>query len=515
MAEDVVLEARNITKFFPPNIYANRGVCFTLRRGEIHVLLGENGAGKTTFVRMLFGELKPDEGEIYVKGEKVEFRSPRDAIARKIWMIHQHFRLVENLTVGENVALGLAGRLVFPEREVKPRLVELMERYGLEVDPDALIWQLSAGEKQRVEILKALYAGAEILILDEPTSILTPAERRRFFQILKELKRQGVSIIFITHKLDEALKGDRITVLRRGRVVATVEPSNISEEELVKMMVGEDVRRLELPLTRSKASRKEKPVLEVRNVWVMGDRGVYAVKGVSLEVYEGEIVGIAGVAGNGQKELAEAIAGLRRVERGEILIAGVNVSNKNARFVAELGTAFIPEDRIGTGIVPDLSVLDNFMLKLYYRREFTKRKLIIRYDLLMRELEKAVKRYCIKVPSPYYPVRTLSGGNIQKLIIARELAKKHRLIVALHPTYGLDVATTAAVRKILLEESVKGSAILLVSEDLEELLELSDRIAVMHEGKIVGVFGSEEASLEAIGRLMAGGKKEAVAEAPA
>jgi len=304
-------------------------------------------------------------------------------------------------------------------------------------------------------------------------------------------------------------------VLKRGRVVANVEPSHASEEELVKMMVGEDVRSLKLHLTRSRATRKEKPMLEVRDVWVMGDRGVYAVKGVSLEVYEGEIVGVAGVAGNGQKELAEAIAGLRRIEQGEILIARVNVSNKNARFVAELGTAFIPEDRIGTGIVPDLSVLENFMLKLYYRREFTKRKLIIRYDLLMRELEKAVKRYDIKVPSSYYPVRTLSGGNIQKLIIARELAKKHRLIVALHPTYGLDVATTAAVRKILLEESAKGSAILLVSEDLEELLELSDRIAVMHEGKIVGVFRREEANLEAIGRLMAGGKKEAVAEAPA
>ena len=499
--DNIILETRNITKFFPPNIYANYKINFNLKEGEIHALLGENGAGKTTLMRILFGELTPDEGEIYIKGKRARIKSPRDAISYKIWMGHQHFRLVENLTVTENIALGLANKIIHPEKEVESKIKEIMETYELRVDINAKIWQLSTGEKQRVEILKALYAGSKILILDEPTSVLTPLERERFFKVLKKLKENGTSIIFITHKLDEAMKSDRITVLRKGKLIATVYPNEIDKNELVKMMIGKNISFL---TTKNKRSISNKKVLNVKNLWVLGDRGVYAVQGATFELKKGEILGIAGVAGNGQKELAEAIVGLRPISKGEIYICEKNITNKPTRFIYDNGVAFIPEDRIGTGVIIDLSVIDNFILKTYYLPEYTKHKIFIQYNKFLNTFNDAVKKYGIIVPNPYFPVKTLSGGNIQKLILARELSKKHKLIIALHPTYGLDVATTNAVRKTLLEESMRGTSILLISEDLEEIFLLSDKIAVMYRGKIVGVFEKEKADLHTIGLLMAG-----------
>lgn len=503
MQSDTILETKNITKFFPPNIYANYKINFNLRKGEIHALLGENGAGKTTFMRILYGELKPDEGEIYIRGKKIEFKSPRDAILHKIWMVHQHFRLVENLTVMENIALGLSHRIVQPEKEVSPKLRKLIEAYNLDVDINVKIWQLSTGEKQKVEILKALYAGAEIFILDEPTSVLTPVEREVFFKILERLKRNGASIIFITHKLEEALRSDRISVLRKGRLIGTFYPDEVTEKELVQMMVGKEINSMFFSQRMPEKTIGRK-ILEVKDLWVLGDKGLYSVQRANLEIREGEILGIAGVAGNGQKELAEAIVGLRPVTKGKIYIDGVDVTNKPTRYIYDIGVAFIPEDRVGTGIVPDLSVLDNFILKTYYKPEYTRHKIFLKYSQLSRELKEAVSKYCIMIPDPDFPARTLSGGNIQKLILARELSRKHKLVIALHPTYGLDVATTNMVREILFKESLKGTSILLISEDLEELFMLSDRIAVMYRGKIMGTFDRDEANLETIGFLMAG-----------
>ena len=498
--EEVVLEAKNITKFFPPNILANYRINFSLRKGEVHVLLGENGAGKSTLARILYGECKPDEGEIYVRGRRVVLKSPRDAIKHGIGMVHQHFRLVESLTVAENIALGFSRNIINPVKEVREKILELSKKYGLKVDPDAYIWQLSTGEKQRVEILKILYTGAKILILDEPTSVLSPIEREALFEVIEKLKSEGCSIIFITHKLGEAMRGDRITVLRRGRVVATLTPNETCEEELAKLMVG---YKLKLGNYVRREVKDNDVVLKVEDLWVKSDRGYYAVKGVSFEVRSGEIFGIAGVAGNGQRELVEALTGLRKIEKGRVVIMGKPLNGMDARSIAELGVAHIPEDRINTGLAPYLTLLENYLLRKYYKSEY-RNGVFINYEKASRELYEAIREYNIKTPGINVPVIMLSGGNMQKLILARELSEKPRLIIAAHPTYGLDIATTEFVRRILVEERNRGAGILLVSEDLEEVLELSDRVAVMYEGKILGVFYTSRINIEEVGLMMAG-----------
>ena len=500
MNHDVILEVRGITKFFPPNILANYKVDLTLRRGEIHALLGENGAGKSTLARIIYGECKPDEGEILVEGRRVKLRGPRDAIRLGIGMVHQHFRLVESMTVAENVALVAAKRLILPVREVRDRLREFARKYELDVDPDAYIWQLSVGERQRVEILKALYAGARILILDEPTTALSPLERRRLFTALKRLKDDGYSVLLITHRLEEALQSDRITVMRRGRVVATIRPEEVSREELARMMVGRVVRTGNY--VKRPSSRRSAPLLEVEDLWVMSDKGVYAVRGVCLKVWEGEILGLVGEAGNGQRELVEAITGLRRVEKGRVIIAGEDVTNAGARRIAELGVAHIPEDRLRYGLAPGLSLIDNYLLRKYYKSEY-RRGPFIDYGKAEEELMRAVNEYRIVTPSLRVPALLLSGGNMQKLILARELSEAHRLIIASHPTYGLDVATAEFVRRFLVRERNRGSGILLVSEDLEEAMALSDRVAIINRGRIVAVFKPGELSIEEVGVLMA------------
>ncbi|RLG46416.1 MAG: heme ABC transporter ATP-binding protein [Thermoproteota archaeon] len=496
---------KGIVKTFP-GVVANDHIDFEVRAGEIHALLGENGAGKTTLMNILFGIYQPDEGEIYVRGKRVEIRSPRDAMHLGIGMVHQHFMLVEKHTVAENIALGFATKFFFPTEEIARKIREFSEKYGLTVDPHAYIWQLSAGEQQRVEIIKALYRGADILILDEPTSVLTPKETNELFSILKRMREEGKAIIFITHKLDEVFAiSDRVTVLRKGKVIGKLKTSETNKKELARLMVGREVLfRLE-----REPVQKGKIVLEVIDLHALNDKGLPALKGVSFTIAEGEILGLAGVAGNGQKELVEVLTGLRKAEKGKVLIRGVDVTNASPRRIAELGVAHIPEERLKHGLVPNMSVAENLILKRYYKQPYCD-KFFIDKKKVLKDAEELIDKFNIMTPSPMTPAKLLSGGNIQRLILARELAGSPDVIIAAHPTYGLDVGATEYIRKILLKERKRGSAILLVSEDLEEIMELSDRIAVMFEGEIMGILPAEKANLEDIGLMMAGAKRMGV-----
>lgn len=494
---------RNITKTFP-GVVANDRVTFEVHAGEIHALLGENGAGKTTLMNILYGLYRPDSGEIRIGGKRVEIRSPRHAISLGIGMVHQHFKLVLPHTVAENVALGLRGTpFLAPVRAITKKLRELSQHYGLPVDPDRRVWELSAGEQQRVEILKALIRGAKVLILDEPTSVLTPQEAQELFEVLARMKSEGHGIIFISHKLDEVLSvADRVTVMRRGKVVDTVEAATTTKEELARMMVG---REVVFRLTKN-ACRPGEAALYVQKISARNDRGLWALKDVSLDVCRGEILGVAGIAGNGQRELVEVITGLRPAEGGRIILLGRDVTNRSPRFLSDLGCAHIPEDRIRMGIVPALSVEENLVLKKHHRPPFAWRGVL---DLsAMRSFAlKAIEEYGIMTPSPRTSAKLLSGGNIQRLILARELSGKPAVVIAAHPTYGLDVGATEQIRQMLLRARDEGAAVLLVSEDLEEIMELSDRIAVIFRGEIMGVLPAAEATLEEIGLMMAGERR--------
>ncbi len=494
---------KDITKRFP-GVVANDHVTFELRPGEVHALLGENGAGKTTLMNILYGLYRPDSGEIWVKGERVDIRSPRDAIRLGIGMVHQHFKLVLPHTVAENVALGLAGMPFWaPARAVAQKLRELSQRYGLPVDPERRVWELSAGEQQRVEILKALIRGAEVLILDEPTSVLTPQEAQELFKVLARMKAEGHGIIFISHKLDEVLAvADRITVMRRGKVVGTVLAQDTNKAELARMMVG---REVVFRFTKTVCQPGEE-ALSVRDLYVRDDRGLWALKGVSFGVCRGEILGIAGIAGNGQRELVEVLTGLRPAERGKILLLGRDVTNRSPRLLSDLGCAHVPEERIRMGIVPGLSVEENLILKRHHREPFCWGGFLQTWAI-RAFAQKAVEEYGIMTPSLRTPAKLLSGGNIQRLILARELSGKPVVVIAAHPTYGLDVGATEQIRQLLLRQREEGAAVLLVSEDLEEIMELADRIAVMFRGEIMGIVAAGEATLEEIGLMMAGERR--------
>ncbi len=494
---------RDIVKRFP-GVVANDHVTFIARRGEIHALLGENGAGKSTLMNILSGLYAPDEGEIYINGRQVVFHSPRDAIAAGVGMVHQHFRLVPTLTVIENVILGLdEPRFRLKLEAARERILALSEQYGLKVDPDAYIWQLSVGEQQRVEIIKALYRGAQILILDEPTAVLTPQETEELFKTLRSMAQEGHTIIFISHKLDEVMAiADRVTVLRQGRVVATVDITEVTKEKLAEMMVGRPVIfRIEKPkLTPGKE------VLRVENLHVRNDKGLPALKGVSFVVREHEIVGIAGVSGNGQTELAEALYGLRPVEQGRILLYGKDITHASTRAIIREGVAQIPEDRHKEGSVGNMAIAENLIMK-HYRREPVARGPLIDWSYVRDFARGLVQRFNIIAPSIQTKARLLSGGNLQKLILARELSSEPGLIIAMHPTQGLDVGATEAVRKQLIEERGKGAGILLISEDLDEVMQLSDRILVLYEGEIMGEVPADQADRNAIGLMMAGQKQ--------
>jgi general nucleoside transport system ATP-binding protein len=499
---------RGITKRFP-GVVANDGVDFEAAEGEVHALLGENGAGKSTLSNILTGLYRPDEGEISLRGAPVSFSSPRDALDAGICMVHQHFRLVPPFTVAENVILGdhrgVGKKFMVHPRRIEQRVAELGKRYRIAVDPRARIWQLSLGEQQRVEILKALYREARVLILDEPTAVLTPQEASSLFETLRVMADEGRTIIFISHKLHEVKAvSDRVTVLRGGKNVDTVETKDATPRSLAALMVGREV---------SLAERVEhgaeigEPALEVRDLWTAGDRGGDALRGVSLTVRSGEIVAIAGVAGNGQRELAETVTGMRPTARGEVLVAGKRLAGGDAREAIRLGVAHVPEDRLHTGVAPSLSIASNVVLKSYRGTTVTRGPLL-RLGAIREHAVALIKRYDVRGGGPELPARQLSGGNLQKVVLAREFEGSPRVLVIASPTRGLDVAAIETVHAYLRTAAGDGVAVLLISEDLDEIHALADRIAVMYEGAIAGELDARTATVEEIGLLMAGGTAE-------
>jgi len=491
------LAARDITKRFP-GVLANDRVTLDILPGEVHTLLGENGAGKTTLCNVLTGQYRPDDGYVEVRGQPVRFRSPRDAHASGIFLVHQHFRLVQSLSVAENVVLGWSRqrRLWFSPKDVQTEVADIGERFNIRVDPRAKIWQLSVGEQQRVEILKALYRGARILILDEPTTVLTPQEVEQLFVTLRQMVNDGATVVFISHKLPEVLAiSDRVTVLRGGRNMGTVQTSESNAKSLARLMVGRDIE-----LTRKEAAERSagEVVLRLAGVGALGDLGLPALDDVSIELRAGEILGVAGVAGNGQRELAEVIAGERPTTGGTVTIASRPVHEAPWEAI-EAGLGYVPEERMGVGVAPGLSIADNLIVKSY--REGGP---IIRAKETNANAERMIERFDIVARGPKTLARELSGGNIQRVLLARELSGKPKVLVAASPTRGLDVAATESVRRLIVEAAANGVGVLLISEDLDEILDLSDRIAVMYRGAVAGVVERDDADVDDLGLLMSG-----------
>jgi simple sugar transport system ATP-binding protein len=497
-----ILELRGITKRFP-GVLANDHIDLSLQEGEIHALLGENGAGKTTLMNILYGLYQPDEGEVQVRGQTAEIHSPSDAIAAGIGMVHQHFMLIPVFTVAENVMLGqeiLQAADFLDRRQAEARVAEISKRFMLDVDPTAFVRDLAVGVQQRVEIIKLLYRQADILILDEPTAVLTPQESDELFKILRSLVSQGKSIIFITHKLREVMEvADRITVIRQGGVVGTTTPQQADRRKLAEMMVGREVM-LEVEKPEAKPGEV---VLRVENLSVVGDRRQMAVDGVSLEVRAGEILGVAGVQGNGQTELVEAVTGLRAVQAGRITLLGKDVTRATPRRITELGTAHVPEDRQRDGLVLSFPVAENLCLSTYYLPPFARGPELQREAILLSAVER-IREFDIRTPGPLTSAGSLSGGNQQKVIVAREFSRPIRLLVASQPTRGLDVGSIEYIHGRIVQKRGEGCAVLLVSPELDEIMELSDRIAVMYRGRIVGMVDAAETTKEEIGLLMAG-----------
>ena len=504
MAEAPLLELEGITKRFP-GVVANDGVSFDLRKGEVHALLGENGAGKSTLMNILYGLYHPDEGQMRMNGKPLQISSPREAIDAGIGMVHQHFMLIPVMTVAENIVLAAEPTRgpFLDEHAAEARVGDLSERFGLAVRPDARVESISVGMQQRVEILKALYRGAEILILDEPTAVLTPQEAGELFEIINSLKAEGKSIIFITHKLNEVLEiADRITVLRRGRTIDTVPREGATEEGLARLMVGRDV----ILRVDKKQAEPGNPLLTVEDLQVDDERGLEAVRGISFDVRAGEIVGIAGVDGNGQSELIDAITGLRRPKAGRIVVAGEDITRESPREALDAGVGHIPEDRQLRGLVLDFTLAENIALHDYREEPDSKygwlfpKRLIVRARALLKEFD-------VRGGGPATRAGALSGGNQQKVIVAREVSRDPRVLVAAQPTRGLDVGAIEFVHRRLVEERDEGRAILLVSFELDEVLSLSDRILVIYEGQIVAEY-SPDVSEEEIGFAMVGGKRK-------
>lgn len=495
------VEVKNIVKRFP-GVVANDHINFRVNAGEVHALLGENGAGKTTLMRILYGLYQPDEGQILIDDKAVTIHSPADSIQLGFGMIHQHFMLVPSLSVAENVALGLKSTkgVLLDLEVVSQRIRQLSEAYGLQVDPQALVWQLSVGEQQRVEILKALYRGAALLILDEPTAVLTPQEVDEFFNILRRMASEGHSLIFISHKLHEVLNiSNRITVLRQGKVVTTINTKETNRQELARLMVGRDVLlRVEHPQSEPGAAR-----LEINNLWVNSDKGLPAVRGISIDIHAGEILGLAGVSGNGQRELAECLSGLRKPVQGQIKIDNQDVTGWRPDKLISFGLAYISEERFRDGVVKDLTVEENIMLEEHARPPFA-RSIFLDFQAIASHTNALIKEYEIKTPSTRTPLRNLSGGNIQKLILARELSRGPGVLIASQPTRGVDIGSTEYIHQRLIAQRQKDTATLLISEDLDEIRNLSDRIAVIFEGQLIGILDSQEASIEQLGLMMAG-----------
>jgi general nucleoside transport system ATP-binding protein len=509
MTDAPLLELKGITKRFP-GVVANDSVDFELRAGEVHALLGENGAGKSTLMNILYGLYHPDEGEILLRGEPARIHSPHEAIDLGIGMVHQHFMLIPVMTVTENIVLGVEphrGPLMDMD-DARTRVSEISKRFGLAVQPDAKVESISVGQQQRVEILKALYRGADILILDEPTAVLTPQEADELFAILRSLQAEGKSIIFITHKLHEVLDiADRITVLRRGKTIETVPSEGATEESLAKLMVGREV----LLRVDKRPSTPGEPLLRVEDLHVRDERGLEAVRGVSLEVRAGEIVGIAGVDGNGQSELIDGIAGLRKVESGRIAIGGHDVTGESCKDVLDAGLGHIPEDRQRRGLVLDFSLAENLALHDYDRPPDSRFGWLFP-DRLVARAWTLLKEFDVRGGTPQTPASSLSGGNQQKVVLAREVNRNPEVLIAAQPTRGLDVGAIEFVHRRLVEERDEGRAILLVSFELDEILSLSDRILVLYEGRIVGEYDPSVTEQE-LGIAMTGGRREEVTAA--
>ncbi|HEY6960281.1 MAG TPA: ABC transporter ATP-binding protein [Gaiellaceae bacterium] len=487
-----------IVKRFP-GVVANDHVSFAAAAGEVHALLGENGAGKSTLSNVLTGLYQPDEGEIRLFGEEVRYSSPRDAITKGVCMVHQHFRLVAPFTVAENVVLGDTmkdgKRFVLNTRRVERAVRELGERYGLPVDPHAKVWQLAVGEQQRVEILKALYRDARVLILDEPTSVLTPQEADKLFETVRQIADEGRTVIFISHKLHEVMAvSDRVTILRAGREVATVSTAESSPRELATLMVGHEFDQID----RNGDRAVGEPVLCVRDLWVEGDRGVPAVRGADFDVHAGEIVAVAGVSGNGQRELAEAMTGMRPPARGRIEVAGEELKLGDPRAAIDAGVGHVPEDRLGTGCAPGLSLTMNLALKDYRWRSLGP---LLRLRWMRERAESEIAAYDVKAPGAKAAAGSLSGGNLQKVVLAREFDAKPRVLVAASPTRGLDVAAVENVHEHLVDAVHRGVGVLLISEDLDEILKLQDRVLVMFEGRLIE---APTVDVPTVGLLMAG-----------
>jgi simple sugar transport system ATP-binding protein len=518
------LEIDGIVKRFP-GVVANDHVSFSLQEGEIHGLLGENGAGKSTLMKILYGLYAADEGEVWIRGQRLNLDSPKDAIQAGIGMVHQHFKLIPRLTVLENIMLGerktedpgsnrrvpewvpFSGslRALMTNRTAsRERVDALIEKYGFDIEPSEAVWELDVGERQRVEILKALYRDAEVLILDEPTAVLSPAESRELFGMLEELTDEGLTVILITHKLEEILEHtDRTTVLRNGKVIDTIQTGTVSKAGLAEMMVGRDV----LFETENRTSMvSESAVAEVRGLRAEDERGIEAVSGLDLTVHEGEIVGVAGVSGNGQRELAECLVGVRKSTAGRITVGDRDLTNRPPRSFVDADVSYIPEDRHKHGCTPDRSVLENAMLK----DNDSFGRILIDYGKAREHAERIVEKFDVRVPNVDTPAQNLSGGNLQKLICGRELKRDPNFLVANQPTRGIDVGAIEYIREVLIKQRDEGTGILLISEDLDEILQMSDRIVVLYEGKIVYEADAAIADKEAIGQYITGSKNDDV-----
>jgi simple sugar transport system ATP-binding protein len=495
------VEMRSIVKHFP-GVLANDGVNLKVRRGEVHALLGENGAGKTTLMNILSGLYTPDSGEIWIEGRPRTFRSPRDAIRAGIGMVHQHFNLVDVFTAAENVSIGLPRpRVVLRMSETEDELARIGQEFGLQVDPRALIWQLSVGEQQRVEILKMLYRNARLLILDEPTAVLAPQEADQLGDTLRKMAAAGRSVLYISHKLGEVLGvADRITVLRAGRNVATVNAADVDEKQLARLMVGDQAVA---PPARGRRARAEGIALEIRDLYVRGDRGNRAVRGLSLQLRSGEILGLAGIAGNGQRELAEAVVGLRRIESGSVFVGGAETTRESVERLIKAGVSLIPENRLEMGLIPELGLYENAILKNYRLPPISRGWLLDRAQI-RGYATRLVADFSIQVASLEEPVWKLSGGNLQRLLLGREISSNPRVLVAANPTRGLDIQAAGEVRRLLISHCEAGASVLLVSEDLDELVSIADRVAVMYNGQIIGQSDAPEANADRLGLMMMG-----------
>ena len=499
------LEMRNIVKRFP-GVLSNDNISISITAGEVLALLGENGAGKNTLMNILFGLYQADAGSIHINGKPVSIDSPRTAIDNGIGMVHQHFMLVPSLTVSENVALGMPSNkgALLDLAPVARKIREIGGIYGVTVNPDSYVWQLSVGEQQRVEIIKALYRGADLLVMDEPTAVLTPQESQELIVLLRKMAEQGCSVIIISHKLHEVMAvSDRVVVLRDGREVGMVKTSQTSPDELARMMVGRDSR----PFVRKRRMLGDDCVLVMENLWVTNDKGMPALKGISISVRPGEILGIAGVSGNGQKEFAEAVSGLRPIDSGRIYLSGEDISKCSPKDIIDKGLGYVPEDRLHVGTIPSFTIWENLLLKDHADQPYAKWN-FLQSRLIRSHCETLVSDYGIKTPDLDTKTGKLSGGNIQRLIMAREITRQPKVLVAAYPTRGLDIGAAEYVHEMLLQASEAGMGVILISEELDEVQKLSDRVAVFFDGRIMDVLSVEAADEKTLGPLMAGLHRE-------